>query len=1102
MSGKTGGPSRLSINLNEIKRRHPQLKRLVPEIVGASRKNPAILEIQRGGGVVKVEFKHTNAFAVRKVLGAISDGRPPQINPADGIKLRLIPVFSQNAEEQYKDLLDGFKAETNEPRKLAFLNKIFKIAINGGKHQAVFITAAVARNALQDNFVDFFEAFVALMQLQGKKVQDHFYISFYALSRRMLEKEYARCSTTAGITSRTTAFWTILITVARIRKIRTFFNSATLLTREKSAARAKIRETERDQNVVKIKEMIWSLVHVETNLLNYGIEEEMIPVNQNEVWISEEEKHMNQPMALLMPHSDYARCRFYDRLYSLRQALEIDGCLPRIRRAMDPAEIRGEANAVIFYERWTDDLITELRHTRKREKARLILTSPHVKNIVLMEKDGITTAHLLWGFISDKDGQLCLARFTIPREIHYIYRALKTPSASNASELGVPIAVNYPLGLTCTRKTSVAQILSAHEEETGVRIPRFLEFKEGSLNVMDLDSFGAQLNEHFPAESFNALVVKPDTGLGGRGIDIFERSAVERIFGCARSLSSYENIMIEEGIQMARVNIDGEDFDSTLRFHVVKDAKGKAVVYRGIGRIGHGVVNIRRRARDVRMRDVFRHMADLHLSEDNIETLLARAERSALRIHGILGPEIDHMAVDLYFDGKDFILNEVNVGNIGGEINFNRLYPESRGMLTDAICGRLITRASAYHRNVRKKRRWRRAGAHTIGTEAEIALTTIGRYGHRRQTTFSEASMILRNCRLPESPIHLDTSAGVESITGYRDMYEVRGETMRFAQRCHSLIGYLREVAENTDGLLISCTGQYGSGIHLNLHGASYGEDKAPNQFAVADYHRIKAVLPLISALSTNPSEGFWHPLSRELGIRRPSPFFSVGRYGDIIYNPIVKIPGTPPRLEIRPPDTPLHPAYIGLYYAIIFAALAGTAPRELSFKDYHRAFCNGAMENLRGAVLYDGKEMTLRDALDRFYETNREIFDELDLSEAQQELLDAARLNGFTYKDFNDGLGSIFNEDAYLRIVTDIFERGCLEPERKLSDIIETVIGELSEDPNISPQKIEVIKSLAGFFIYRPGAPLPAEESQSLPEIKTLEQDTRVVLRMGNEEG
>ncbi|NQU18193.1 MAG: hypothetical protein HQ564_09050 [Candidatus Saganbacteria bacterium] len=969
-----------------------------------------------------------------------------------------------------------------------------------------------------DDLSSHFEEFVRLMRLQEKPIQNKYYSKFYAISGKMLREGYSKISIKEGITERSTKFWNILIILSRLKKIRGFFNSDTLLITNESAAYKKIEEDESNPDVVKIKELVWSLIYGEANLLNFGIEEETLPVNENEVWTSEAGRRLNQPMALIMPHKSYAQGRFYNRIYSLRKALEFAGHLPDINLKMKDQEINDEINIVFFYERLSGDLIAQLKYAARNRRANIILAPAHVKNIELRNKDGVTSGHLLWGLLYSKEGRLTLARFSAPLEIHYVYRVLKNPHARNISQLGIPIAVDYPLGQIYIKKTLVSKLFSGRQEELGIRIPKFLEFKRGSLKSMDLDSFRELLDATFPINSFKRLVIKPAVGSGGKGIEIFDRQNTRQIFKCLFSLSLNQDSMLEEGVEIAPVKIGGIDFDSTLRFHIVKDAKGKPVAHKGFCRMGQGILNVSlgTEIAEMRMEDVFRQMEGLHLTGDEIEALLLKAERSAIKIHTIMEhttvdaageikiapqdqkpyKEIDYVVVDYFFDGKTFVLNEINIGNIGGNLAFDRLYPDRRGVLTNSICDRLIERGSDYFRNTGKIRRWYRTGTHTAGTEVEIDLTTISKNGHRRPMTKPEADSAMKSASLPDQSIYLDGFGGIESVTGHIEAYDIKGETEKFSQKSLAIILYLKRLIKHSDNdrTLISCTGQYGSGVHLNIRRASYGDGPKPKDEAIEDYHAIKRVLPIISALSTNPSEGFWHPLSRELRRRESTSYFDIKRYGDIVYNTNGSEYGIPPRLEIRPPDTPLHPAYIGIYYAIIYAALAGNPPDQLSFEDYHRAFCNGAMDNLRGATLYDGDLISLREALNRFYHSNLKIFEELELSCSQKELLDAARLNGYTYKDFNDALGRMFDEDTYLKLVVEIFERGCRNPEKKLSDIIKETGSELAAEFNISPLQLETINTLADLFIYRAAETTTAPQ---LPETEIIEMDNKVIIRI-----
>ncbi|MEW6076153.1 MAG: hypothetical protein AB1530_07685, partial [Candidatus Omnitrophota bacterium] len=487
-------------------------------------------------------------------------------------------------------------------------------------------------------------------------------------------------------------------------------------------------------------------------------------------------------------------------------------------------------------------------------------------------------------------------------------------------------------------------------------------------------------------------------------------------------------------------------------------------------------------------------------------------EDGVLGVHLDRAPaqELDHIVVDLYFDGENFILNEINVGNIGGFINYDRVYPDRKGMLAEALSRRLVKRAADYERNVKRLRRWERAGTPTVGTEVEIVLTKIGKDGHRRQMTPAEAGAVLERCPAAknEPSIALDSSGGIETNSGSGTMYDIKDETARFARNCCTLLKCLNEVIASLQGtedegsILISCTGQYSSGIHLNMRKPLYGQDVEPNETAEKDYHRIKRILPIISGLSTNPSEGLWHPLTRRLKSRQVFEFFNIRRYGEIVYNTRHSEAGMPPRLEIRPPDTSLHPAYVGLYYALIYSALAGKTPQELSFEEYHKAFCNGAMDNLRGSVLCDGERVSLAEALNRFYNHNKDIFEELELDAAHQELLDAARLNGFTYKDFNDAVGRIVDEVTFLRFTLEIFTRACCAPQRTLSDIIRDSLADAGKTFGASDSQREAILELSDMFAYRPRNLASQDKEELPPAIETIEQDRGISLRVITETG
>ncbi|MEW6076080.1 MAG: 50S ribosomal protein L11 methyltransferase, partial [Candidatus Omnitrophota bacterium] len=979
----------------------------------------------------------------------------------------------------FKELLDSFLAEKDDKTALKTFGQICRLVSRNGE--------SGARTILMDNIKDFFEAFVARMKSQDTMAANSNYASFYRIARKMLDEEYLIHSLQDGITVRTPRFWSTLITVSRLKKLREFFGSDELLLQNKEEAVKVISATTRNPDVAAIKEIIWSLIHEEVNLLNFGIEEEVVPLSEEEAWLSEADGRLNQPMALSWRGHSYIRGRFWDRLYSLRQAMEYAASLPIINPRLDASDIKGHVNIVSFYERWSDDFIVQLRHLIKEKKSNMVLASGIVKNIVLHERDGVVSAHLLSGLLYDKEGRLTLARFSVPLEIHYIYMALKSPYAEHVRRLGIPVLVDYPLGDLATQKPAIAQLLSDFQAETGIKIPAYVSFKRGSLFDMPADTFGKELE---PLAQNEEVVVKPSSGSGGRGIRFFRKQDIQDIFAYGKELSQLTDIILEERIRMAPAVIDGSAFDSTMRFHSIRDAQGNPVVYRGFCQIGKGVVNLTRRegetqsTREIAMKDLLRHMSGLHLSEDDIERLILSAEQGVLKVQrivehigiedGVLGvhldraptQELDHVVVDLYFDGENFILNEINVGNIGGFINYDRVYPDRKGMLAEALSRRLVKRAADYERNVKRLKRWERAGAPTVGTEVEIVLTKIGKDGHRRQMTPAEAEVVLERCPAAknEPSIALDSSGGIETNSGSGTMYDIGDETARFARNCCTLLKCLNEVIASLQGteddgsILISCTGQYSSGIHLNMRKPLYGQDVEPNETADKDYRKIKRALPIISSLSTNPSEGLWHPLTRRLKVRQVFEFFNIRRYGEIVYNTRHSEAGMPPRLEIRPPDTPLHPAYVGLYYALIYSALTGKSPQELTFEEYHKAFCNGAMDNLRGSVLFDGERVSLAEALNKFYDYNKDIFEELQLDAAHQELLDAARLNGFTYKDFNDAVGRIVDEITFLRLTLEIFTKACYVPERKLSDIIRDSLADAGKTFGASDSQREAI--------------------------------------------
>ncbi|MDD5566083.1 MAG: GNAT family N-acetyltransferase, partial [Candidatus Omnitrophica bacterium] len=1026
----------------------------------------------------------------------------------------------------FKELLDSFLAEKDDKATLKTFGQICRIITKNGE--------SGARAILMDNIKDFFEAFVARMKSQDTMAANSNYASFYRIARKMLDEEYLIHSLQDGITVRTPRFWSTLITVSRLKKLREFFGSDELLLQNKEEAVKVISATTRNPDVAAIKQIIWSLIHEEVNLLNFGIEEEVVPFSEEEAWLSEADGRLNQPMALSWRGHNYNRSRFWDRLYSLRQTIEYAGSLPIINPRLDASDIKGHVNIVSFYERWSDDFIVQLRHLLREKKSNMVLASGIVKNIVLNEKDGVVSAHLLFGLLYDKESRLTLARFSAPLEIHYIYMALKSPYAAHISRLGIPVLVDYPLGELATQKPAIAQLLSGFQAETGIKIPAYISFKKGSLLDMSEDAFGEELQLIFSLAQNEEIVVKPASGSGGRGIRFFRKQDIQDIFAYGKELNQVTDIIIEERIRMSPAVIGGDSFDSTMRFHSIRDAQGNPVVYRGFCQIGKGVVNLTRRegeaqsTREIAMKDLLRHMSGLHLSEDDIERLILSAEQGVLKVQrivehiGIEGDvlsvhldraptqELDHVVVDLYFDGENFILNEINVGNIGGFINYDRVYPDRKGMLAEALSRRLVKRAADYERNVKRLRRWDRAGAPTVGTEVEIVLTKIGKDGHRRQMTPAEAEVVLERCPAAknEPSIALDSSGGIETNSGSGTMYDIEDETARFARNCCTLLKCLNEVIASLQGteddgsILISCTGQYSSGIHLNMRKPLYGQDVEPNETADKDYRKIKRALPIISGLSTNPSEGLWHPLTRQLKVRQVFEFFNIRRYGEIVYNTRHSEAGMPPRLEIRPPDTPLHPAYVGLYYALIYSALTGKSPQELTFEEYHKAFCNGAMDNLRGSVLFDGERVSLAEALNKFYDYNKDIFEELQLDAAHQELLDAARLNGFTYKDFNDAVGRIVDEITFLRLTLEIFTKACYVPERKLSDIIRDSLADAGKTFGASDSQREAILELSDMFAYRPRNLASQDKEELPPAIETIEQGRGISLRVITETG
>ena len=298
------------------------------------------------------------------------------------------------------------------------------------------------------------------------------------------------------------------------------------------------------------------------------------------------------------------------------------------------------------------------------------------------------------GLIMDEEEGLVLAGFSEPVVVHYVSSLCRPLTTAKFERLGIPSQGSEPV-YTVTTCKNVAT--AAMRSQGNVRIPQeiFIKIKRKRETIR------AALMQFIEEHSLERVIVKPQKGKKGHGIEFFNAGQIEEAVDYIYGLNRRDGVVIQEVVACPTVTHQGGTYYWKLRIYMSRDSQGQPVVSGAFPRIEQNpLVNASRddnvftaeafvdllpldeqgRAKFLRELDEYSKLAYGAL-EDYAKQQSADYHREMLS--GASYAEVDFIGLDLMWDDKGFCFIEANYHPAGIVPSSKVIVGPKAGLLAD-----------------------------------------------------------------------------------------------------------------------------------------------------------------------------------------------------------------------------------------------------------------------------------------------------------------------------------------------------------------------------------------------------------------------------------